>query len=494
MAILSNKKYIKIFFIVYLFKLIIFAFFINPLWSAPDEIGHFSYIEELSETSKVPILGKSKMSTNLFDNQKFDKEISLNYIAQHPPLYYFLSVPLYKFGKMLFNMDNERAFPIRIGSIILSLSTLICIFHIIKTSTSNEYQNIAVIIFISTIPSFTILSSTISSDIALVFFVTFASYYWIVAIKNQDNKSSHICAFILSLAILTKIPGLIFSFIMMSILVLDKIKYMSIKKWIINTISLLFTTLFLPSFWFLHQFSYHGIVAPIAGSGKYSNLIGTQLEVPLTDKFFYYIFNTDALGVFFKTFFILSSPHDSNNKPVVYIGNGEVEILFIVISCILLFVLFFASTSNFNKKLIYFYLFYIILIITILLIYNENHFIYKETFLVISLFSFFLVIITSLTIKIHPHVNILKLYSFIVIILISTIFVYFSYSFYLKYGIPRATQGRYLFPLLGFAAFIFTCDHKKNDLIYFLLASSGVLLEVYSYFAILSPQYSFLKI
>src|SRR5690606_24543378 len=75
-------------------KFALYGWFVTPFWEIPDEPGHFSYVDDLHE-GRYPKLGESRMTGEVANSWLGeDRAPPRNWIAQHPPLYYVIALPV----------------------------------------------------------------------------------------------------------------------------------------------------------------------------------------------------------------------------------------------------------------------------------------------------------------------------------------------------------------------------------------------------------------
>lgn len=88
---------VRIYLLLFFLKVSLLSLFFIPRWETPDESGHFSYISDIAEGRGIPVLGKSRMVNFFYDDLDYPVDTpEVNWIAQHPPLYYLLMAPAYK--------------------------------------------------------------------------------------------------------------------------------------------------------------------------------------------------------------------------------------------------------------------------------------------------------------------------------------------------------------------------------------------------------------
>ena len=108
-------------------------------FTSPDDVGHISYIIYLSTMHDRPILGSTKLEKTVAENcydwdeskeykintEKYDESERLNWIAQHPPLYYFYLLPFYKITTIFSTQLSDIILILRMATIPLGIITLL---------------------------------------------------------------------------------------------------------------------------------------------------------------------------------------------------------------------------------------------------------------------------------------------------------------------------------------------------------------------------------
>ncbi|MFQ5454998.1 MAG: glycosyltransferase family 39 protein [Nitrospirota bacterium] len=243
---LKTRRPLIILSIIFIIKGILWTIAV-PLWQSPDEFGHFGYIQYVGERGKLPILGKTMISKEVVSSfayldtarimfnpdqkqrlQKnryigeFEDEIAglknvrredsdiLNYMAMHPPLYYFILSIIYRMFRS-FDLIS-LAFLLRLFSIITGAVTVIISYHITKEIFPDESSSFLLLtpLIISFHPQFTFISSVISNDNLVILLFSLYILFIIRGIKNGISYSlSIILGIILGLGMLTKISFII---------------------------------------------------------------------------------------------------------------------------------------------------------------------------------------------------------------------------------------------------------------------------------------------
>ncbi|HRY90883.1 MAG TPA: hypothetical protein P5229_00880 [Candidatus Gracilibacteria bacterium] len=212
----------------------LFWAYLVPVWQAPDEPAHFGYLQSMYKQKDFPILGEATFTSLGFDSMgRPDPGRNapyVNWIAQHPPLYYLVLAPIYGIIEM-FLMGGTVIDPVnwifylRIFSILLSCVTLFFIYktsdYLLTVMGQNRFFSLAVVGFIAFLPGFSYISALLNNDnlvIALssiLFYLLAKRYYGAAQDKSKNMpapwpRSDWLIGLILGLMALTKITALPF--------------------------------------------------------------------------------------------------------------------------------------------------------------------------------------------------------------------------------------------------------------------------------------------
>jgi 4-amino-4-deoxy-L-arabinose transferase-like glycosyltransferase len=189
-------------------KFAFFALFVTPLWEIPDEPGHYSYAESLSKGS-YPVLGEAHMGNDVTRSWLGPaKKPPLNWIAQHPPLYYLLDAPVIAGARASgLDFDNQvRA--ARLPSALFGALAVVGLILFVASATDDKRVGIAAGIFAAATPMLLHLSSGVSHDTLVVFLASWSAYYLVRWTKSGDHGSLYACAALAGLCAVTKVTAL----------------------------------------------------------------------------------------------------------------------------------------------------------------------------------------------------------------------------------------------------------------------------------------------
>ena len=112
------------------------AFFVTPLGDIPDESGHYAYVIDMTKGRPLPVLGKpehgkGEIPADLWkDYEGLVERHRVNYIVQHPPLYYAVAAIPYALTK---SVTQDKATLARSARVVSALSLGLLILVIVGT-------------------------------------------------------------------------------------------------------------------------------------------------------------------------------------------------------------------------------------------------------------------------------------------------------------------------------------------------------------------------
>ncbi len=137
---------------------------VTPQWQNPDEPAHYNYIRYLAENGNLPIMQDDDYNQEYLESSirkgfppNFDIS-PLRYEFHQPPLYYFLSLPVYLLGK-------GKVLPLRFFSLILGACLLVIVFFIGKTiAPTHKHVVFSTVIIVGFIPQHIAMMASINND------------------------------------------------------------------------------------------------------------------------------------------------------------------------------------------------------------------------------------------------------------------------------------------------------------------------------------------
>lgn len=270
----------------------LFWAYLTPPWQAPDEIAHFGYVESLFYEHTFPVLGENLLSRRVqaigpreaatqvvtpggVESQTktgaYQPSLSLNWIAQHPPLYYLALQPVY----WVLPHEDPLAciFVLRMLSILMGCVTLFYAWKTLRLllperdSPYNEIIQKTVIVGIAFLPMFSSISALMNND-NLVFMLSAMLIY--LSVKNfgeHDSRGSMKMGILLGLLALTKGTALP---LFLSIFLVEVIKHLRLKKFhgcFVKHQAVLFgAALVIAGWWYARNIALYGMFLPEIGS------------------------------------------------------------------------------------------------------------------------------------------------------------------------------------------------------------------------------------
>ncbi len=189
------------------------AFFVTPLGDIPDESGHYAYVIDMTKGRPLPVLGKpehgkGEIPADLWkDYEGLVERHRVNYIVQHPPLYYAVAAIPYALTK---SVTQDKATLARSARVVSALSLGLLILVVFKTLLAlriEERLALAMASWFAFIPMVSHLSSGISNDIFLTLTCALGTLYLARFVTGQRITDAYLCALWLTLAGATKMTS-----------------------------------------------------------------------------------------------------------------------------------------------------------------------------------------------------------------------------------------------------------------------------------------------
>lgn len=194
--------------LAFFLKYAIYALFVTPLWVIPDETGHYSYVEDISD-GHIPVIGQAQMAKDVALSQfGAGQAPGPNWIAQHPPLYYALAAPALIFARALGLDFDSQVRSVRLVSSLLGALAVLGFIRLINEATGNGILALACAIFFGCTPMFIQQASGVTND-SLVACLSVWAAFWCTRWSNtNDFKNAIWCAIFIALGLITKISVL----------------------------------------------------------------------------------------------------------------------------------------------------------------------------------------------------------------------------------------------------------------------------------------------
>jgi hypothetical protein len=189
--------------IVFMVKELAWVYLVPPR-EAPDELAHYSYIETIAHEHVLPTLGQTLFSKRVelvgatsrqaeeagsyIDTLNYQPGSQINWIAQHPPLYYLTLLPAYSL------LPHKNVIfcimVLRLMSVLMGAVTLWFVSKTVKEMLPCDRIMPALITCaIAFLPTFSYISATINND-NLVMMLSMVLIYLLVARLSPQNEVS----------------------------------------------------------------------------------------------------------------------------------------------------------------------------------------------------------------------------------------------------------------------------------------------------------------
>jgi 4-amino-4-deoxy-L-arabinose transferase-like glycosyltransferase len=193
---------------LFFLKFAVYGWAVTPLWDIPDESGHYSYANDISN-GKFPVLGQAKIDKEVAHSWKGPRSRPRgNWIAQHPPLYYVLDAPAIMAARAA-GMDFEhRVRAARLPSALFGALSILGMILFLARVTGRIELGLAGGVFLGATPMFTHLSTGVSHDTLVACTATWAGYW--VARWLDSARFAHLlyAGLLVAACTVTKITGL----------------------------------------------------------------------------------------------------------------------------------------------------------------------------------------------------------------------------------------------------------------------------------------------
>lgn len=194
--------------ILFAIKFALYGWWITPFWEIPDEPGHVSYIEDLSQ-AKYPELGLSRMTAEASESWLGEgRSPGPNWIAQHPPVHYALAVPANAIAASLGADFDTRVRIMRLLTAIIAGAALLGLGMFLRTATGNDTLAISGAVFIGATPMFTHLASGVTHDPTVAATAAWCAYWCTRWLRTDSTRDVLLCALFAALCMGTKVTGI----------------------------------------------------------------------------------------------------------------------------------------------------------------------------------------------------------------------------------------------------------------------------------------------
>ena len=212
-SIRKNQTFF-IFLLLFLIKGIFYAGYVIPirLYATPDDVGHYSYLIYLGINHDRPVNGVTKLEKTCFRNfsnfknssrtkdklqsnqyiinetEYEETEKDLNWIAQHPPLYYIYLLPFYYIVTFFTTELYYIIFWMRIATIPLGLLPLYFLYKTMKLLNINKVIINCVLIIFTFSSAIQFYFVAVDND-AMAICISSGAFYFFIKYMLEDKKS-----------------------------------------------------------------------------------------------------------------------------------------------------------------------------------------------------------------------------------------------------------------------------------------------------------------
>lgn len=253
--------------LLFFLKFAIFGLFITPLWDSPDEPGHYSYIVTLSH-GHYPTLGKTPIEPEVAASWLGPKaKLRQNWIAQHPPLYYALAVPVELTARSLGLSLEGRVRAVRLVNAALGALTIFGLITFLTIGTKSLQLGLAGALLVGATPMFTQLSGATSNDVLTACTAAWGAYWYVRWIRANRFGYALACALFIGLGCITKITMLVLAIPLFFAMAWRLIRLAAPSRPVLSLkqIAVLWVTMFgLVAIWIAHNYLLFHALLPTA--------------------------------------------------------------------------------------------------------------------------------------------------------------------------------------------------------------------------------------
>ena len=293
--IMISNRWIFLLALLFFCKMLLMAYWITPLWDISDETGHFAYARDIAEGQGIPVIGVAVIESDIMSHAS-GKDIEparMNWIAQHPPLYYFGAGAVWKIATHLTD-DPQWLFKApRIVSALAGALTLMVLYCLLVFATGDRLAGLGVAACVGCIPMFSHMSSGTSHDTTVTLLAALAVYFWVRFLRDKKIRDAYFMAIWLSLACGTKMTAFLLVPPMLAVVMIElcipwapRIRHMILITGISTS---------LPALWMIRSYLHLGDPFIIAGGLKPSS-------VKVVDGFLDFVSKTEVLEAIYIHF------------------------------------------------------------------------------------------------------------------------------------------------------------------------------------------------
>lgn len=280
---------------LFFLQALFYAWFVIPQGDLPDESGHYAYVVDMIKGRPLPVLGvtdngRGYIPANLWRDWGLPEDHHrVNYIVQHPPLYYAVAAIPYAVARKFTDNKIQLARAARTVS-ALSLGLLvIVIYQILLAVHVEERIALAAAAWFGLVPTVTLLSAGISNDMFLTLMCALATLHLVRFVDTHRVRDAYWVAFWLACAGATKMTAWVLIAGFLGILFFEmRLRW---RQWLLHVPLILLLASSTALWWMRRNLYFHGYPFFVYGSGKPPQLPDyTALDYFRQQPFFDWLF------------------------------------------------------------------------------------------------------------------------------------------------------------------------------------------------------------
>lgn len=233
-------------------KSVYLGWFVIPPGDIPDESGHYAYVHDIAKGSVFPLLEKATIPNNLWMDPPAAEQANpspprVNYIVQHPPLYYVVAAAPLAVAKLV---SDDRWYHIRFTRLVSALSLGLVVWVVFKMLLDLGVRSDRALLMsasIAMVPTMSNLSAGITNDVFLVLMCALSTRYFVRYVLHQRLPDAYLCAAWLTAAGATKMTAWMLIAAYVAILVFELRG--PIGRWLLHAAGISLTALAAPLWW-----------------------------------------------------------------------------------------------------------------------------------------------------------------------------------------------------------------------------------------------------
>lgn len=220
-------KFLVIFMAIFAVKGVFYAAYAMPLTldASADDTGHISYVIYLATEHKIPVMHEAKMEKTVLQNhhdaghsrtegkiyvvntEEFEESSTLNWISQHPPLYYLYLSPFYLLTVKFTNILATIILVLRLATVLLGVVTIYFLYKALKLLGLKDLALKCAMVCVVFSSAIQFYLTAIDNDAMVICLSTAAFYFFIKYIKESNIKALYIFAALCGGITITKYTG-----------------------------------------------------------------------------------------------------------------------------------------------------------------------------------------------------------------------------------------------------------------------------------------------